>query len=97
MTIIADPGIKGAFAGAFTKAKDALKPTKPNVHERPLCAGPVILLVTLAARADVRTRKIPNQITFPAMLLSRDHYALGGPKDLVASLAGPRGGAGPDP
>ena len=52
-------------------------------------AVPVIALVTLAARADVRTRKIPNQITFPAMLLGlATHYALGGPQDLVASLAG---------
>jgi prepilin peptidase CpaA len=32
-------------------------------------AAPVIVLVTLAARADVRTRKIPNVITFPALLL----------------------------
>jgi prepilin peptidase CpaA len=52
-------------------------------------AVPVITLVTLAARADVRTRKIPNTITFPAMLLGlATHYALGGPKDLMSSLAG---------
>jgi prepilin peptidase CpaA len=52
-------------------------------------AVPVILLVTLAARADVRTRKIPNKITFPAMLLGLAvHAALGGPRELLASLAG---------
>ena len=52
-------------------------------------AVPVILLLILAAQADVRTRKIPNQITFPALLLGlAAHAALGGPKELVASLAG---------
>ncbi len=52
-------------------------------------AVPAILLVTIAAQADVRTRKIPNRITFPALLLGlATHAALGGPKELVASLAG---------
>jgi len=52
-------------------------------------AVPAILLVTIAAQADVRTRKIPNHITFPAMLLGlATHLAFGGPQDLVASLAG---------
>jgi prepilin peptidase CpaA len=52
-------------------------------------AVPVILLGTLAAQADVRTRKIPNMITFPAMVLAlATHAALGGPKDFLASLAG---------
>ena len=36
----------------------------------PLWAAiPVLILVTIAAQADVRTRKIPNLITFPALLL----------------------------
>jgi prepilin peptidase CpaA len=52
-------------------------------------AVPVILLGTLAAQADVRTRKIPNSITFPAMVLALTTHALvGGPQGLVASLAG---------
>jgi len=52
-------------------------------------AVPVILLVILAAQADVRTRKIPNRITFPAMLLAlATHAALGGQQGLMASLAG---------
>ena len=52
-------------------------------------AVPVIVLVTLAARADVRTRKIPNRITFPAMLLAlATHAAIGGQQGLMASLAG---------
>jgi prepilin peptidase CpaA len=52
-------------------------------------AVPVILLATIAARADVRTRKIPNRLTFPAILLALvAHAALGGPAGLMSSLAG---------
>jgi prepilin peptidase CpaA len=52
-------------------------------------ALPVIALVTLAARADVRTRRIPNQLTFPALVLGlAAHAALAGPQGLLASLAG---------
>jgi prepilin peptidase CpaA len=52
-------------------------------------AVPVIVLVTLAARADVRTRKIPNRLTFPAILLAlATHAALGGTQGVMASLAG---------
>jgi prepilin peptidase CpaA len=48
-----------------------------------------ILLAMLAARADVRTRKIPNHLTFPAMLLALGtHLALGGVQGFVSSLAG---------
>ena len=52
-------------------------------------AVPVILVVTVAARADVRTRKIPNSLTFPALLLGlATHLALGGREGFLASLAG---------
>jgi len=52
-------------------------------------AAPVIVLVTVAARADVRTRTIPNAITFPALLLGiAAHTALAGPEGLRSSLAG---------
>jgi len=56
----------------------------------PLWAAlPVLVLVTLAARADVRTRKIPNALTFPALLLGlATHLALGGRDGFLASLAG---------
>ncbi|MEK7331148.1 MAG: A24 family peptidase, partial [Candidatus Eisenbacteria bacterium] len=52
-------------------------------------AVPVIVLVAAAARADVRTRTIPNLITFPALLLGiATHTALAGTDGLGASLAG---------
>jgi prepilin peptidase CpaA len=52
-------------------------------------AAPVIVLVTVAARADVRTRTIPNLITFPALLLGiATHTALAGVDGLKSSLAG---------
>src|SRR5262249_3993356 len=52
-------------------------------------AVPAIVLVTLAAQADVRTRKIPNRLTFPAMLLALAvHTASGGVQGLIASLLG---------
>jgi prepilin peptidase CpaA len=56
----------------------------------PLWAAiPVLLLVALAARADVLTRKIPNLITFPALLLALvTHLVLGGRDGFLASLAG---------
>jgi len=51
--------------------------------------APVILLVTLAARADVRTRTIPNRLTFPALLLGiAVHGALAGADGFKGSLAG---------
>jgi prepilin peptidase CpaA len=50
---------------------------------------PVIVLVTAAARADVRTRKIPNLLTFTAMLLGIAlHTAVGGGAGLQNSLTG---------
>ena len=52
-------------------------------------AVPALLLVTLAAQADVRTRKIPNALTFPAILLALAfHAAFEGRGGLTASLAG---------
>jgi prepilin peptidase CpaA len=52
-------------------------------------AVPALALVALAAQADVRTRKIPNQLTFPAILLAlATHAAFEGRGGLVASLAG---------
>lgn len=51
--------------------------------------APVILLVTVAARADVRTRTIPNRLTFPALLLGLAvHGALAGTGGLKSSLVG---------
>jgi len=50
---------------------------------------PVIVLVAAAARADVRTRKIPNLLTFPALLLGlAAHAAFGGGAGLQNSLVG---------
>jgi prepilin peptidase CpaA len=56
----------------------------------PLWAAlPALLLTIVAARADVRTRKIPNALTFPALLLGlATHLALGGREGFLASLAG---------
>jgi prepilin peptidase CpaA len=52
-------------------------------------AVPVTLLVALAARADVRTRTIPNRLTFPALLLGIGaHAALSGMAGLTSALAG---------
>ena len=52
-------------------------------------AAPVIVLVTAATRADVRTRTIPNRLTFPALLLGLAlHGALGGADGLKSALAG---------
>ena len=50
---------------------------------------PVIVLVTVATRADVQTRRIPNSLTFPAMLLALVvHGVMGGRLGLLGSLAG---------
>ncbi len=56
----------------------------------PLWAAlPVLVLAIWAAQADVRTRKIPNRLTFPALLLGlATHFALGGREGVIASLAG---------
>ena len=56
----------------------------------PLWAAiPVLLLVTTAARTDVLTRKIPNTLTFPALLLALvTHLVLGGRDGLLSALAG---------
>ena len=52
-------------------------------------ALPVVVLVALAARADVRSRKIPNRLTFPALLLGLAvHLAVGGWRDAGMSLMG---------
>jgi len=52
-------------------------------------AAPVIVLVTVAARADVRTRTIPNRLTFPALLLGiAVQGAMAGPDGVKSSLVG---------
>ena len=52
-------------------------------------AGPVIVLVAAAAQADVRTRKIPNLLTLPALLLGLAmHTSLSGTDGFRSSLAG---------
>jgi len=56
----------------------------------PLWAAlPALGFAIVAAQADVRTRKIPNWLTFPAILLGLlTHLALGGREGFLASLAG---------
>jgi prepilin peptidase CpaA len=56
----------------------------------PLWAAlPALGFAIVAAQADVRTRKIPNWLTFPAVLLGLlTHLALGGREGFLASLAG---------
>jgi prepilin peptidase CpaA len=56
---------------------------------------PVVLFILLAAREDLRTRKIPNLITGPALLLGLTvHLATGGPSaGLWALSAGVLAGA----
>jgi len=52
-------------------------------------AAPVVVRVGAAARADVRTRTIPNRLTFPALLLGLAvHGALAGADGFKSSLAG---------
>jgi len=49
---------------------------------------PVVLFVVLAAREDLRTRRIPNLITGPAFLLGLAvHLVMGGPSAGLAALA----------
>jgi len=63
--------------------------TPPSMNVPLWVAIPVVVLVAWAARADVRTRKIPNRLTFPALLLALAlHGAFGGRAGLTASLAG---------
>ena len=51
--------------------------------------APVLVLVALAARADVRTRRIPNHLTFPALVIALAcHAAIGGRDGLAASATG---------
>ena len=56
----------------------------------PLWAAiPALGFAIVAAQADVRTRKIPNSLTFPAILLGLlTHLALAGREGFLASLAG---------
>jgi prepilin peptidase CpaA len=56
----------------------------------PLWAAiPALGFAIVAAQADVRTRKIPNSLTFPAIALGLlTHLALGGRVGFLASLAG---------
>ncbi len=52
-------------------------------------AAPVVLLTVAATREDVRSRRIPNVITGPALLLGvGTHLVLGGPAGALYSLAG---------
>jgi prepilin peptidase CpaA len=51
-------------------------------------AIPIVLFILLAAREDLRTRRIPNLITGPAFLLGLAvHLVMGGPKELLWALA----------
>ena len=52
-------------------------------------AAPVVVLAVLAARADVRARRIPNALTGPAIALALlAHLSFEGPAGLRGSLAG---------
>ena len=52
-------------------------------------ALPALIVAALAARTDVRERRIPNRLTFPALLLGLlTHLALGGREGFLAALAG---------
>jgi prepilin peptidase CpaA len=52
-------------------------------------AVPLAALVVLAARADVRTRKIPNVVTGPALLLGlATHFAINGWTGFQSSFTG---------
>jgi prepilin peptidase CpaA len=49
---------------------------------------PVILLTALAVREDLRTRRIPNRLTGPALLLGLlAHLAAGGPRGALLAVA----------
>ena len=59
------------------------------MHAPPWSVLPVIVLVILATRADVRTRKIPNRLTGPAFLLAlATYWALGGPRAAGMAVVG---------
>ena len=52
-------------------------------------AVPVVVLTALATGADVRTRRVPNILTGPALLLGIGaHLALGGTSGALGALAG---------
>jgi prepilin peptidase CpaA len=52
-------------------------------------AIPVVLLTVIATREDIRTRKVPNLITGPALLLGIGaHLAFGGTAGALSALAG---------
>lgn len=49
--------------------------------------APVFVLVVLATRADVRSRRIPNHLTFPALAIAlASHAAFGGRDGFLDSL-----------
>jgi prepilin peptidase CpaA len=49
--------------------------------------APVLVLVVLAARADVRSRRIPNHLTFPALAIAlASHAAFGGGAGFAESI-----------
>jgi len=51
--------------------------------------APVMTLVTLAARADVTSRRIPNHLTFPALAIALvSHAAFGGRDGFMDALTG---------
>ena len=51
--------------------------------------APVLVIATLAARADVRTRRIPNHLTLPAIAIAlASHLVLRGPSGLADSATG---------
>lgn len=59
------------------------------MHAPPWEAIPVIVLVALATRADVQSRRIPNVLTGPAFLLGiLVHLILGGPVGAGNALLG---------
>jgi len=52
-------------------------------------ALPVVLLTVVATREDIRTRKVPNVITGPALLLGLGaHLAFGGTVAALSALGG---------
>jgi len=51
--------------------------------------APVLVLVTLAARADVQSRRIPNHLTFPALVIAlASHAVFGHVEGLFDALTG---------
>jgi prepilin peptidase CpaA len=50
-------------------------------------SAPVLLVALVATREDIRSRRIPNLVTFPALLLGIVcHWALGGPNGALLAL-----------